>query len=287
MGAGRRESDTIHQTRPVSGLPVPRSGFRTAYKLVFRLPFLFHLLYHYRVSSLQILIAVLATSTGALLQGVTGLGLNLVAAPILIMVQPRLVPGPILAGAMLLNVLMALRDHTGIDLRGVGWMAGGMLPGALLASQLLPVIPYKTLALILGGLVLAGVLLSLAGLRFPPKRWVLLLAGFVSGLGGTLVSVGGPPVALVNQDMQPNKLRATLSGYFLLAGLTSLAALVPAGRMGAVEAGLAFWLFPGVTLGFLLSSLLVHRLHGSTTRYILLALSALSALVLIFQQLLG
>ncbi len=233
----------------------------------------------------QILIAVLAAGVGSLLQGVTGLGLNLFAAPILIMVQPRLVPGPVLAGALLLTVMMALRDHTGVDLHGVGWMAAGMLPGTLLASYLLPVVPHKTLALVLGFLVLAGVMLSISGLHFPPKRWVLLLAGLISGLGGTLASIGGPPVALVNQELEPKRLRATLSGYFILSGITSLAALVPAGRMGRLEVSLALWLAPGVVLGFLGSNLLIGRLSRSATRSALLALSALAALVLIGQQL--
>ncbi len=234
----------------------------------------------------QVFIAILIVAAGSLLQGVTGLGLNLFAAPILIMLQPRLIPGPILAGALLLTVMMVLRDHTGIDLRGIGWMAAGMLPGTVLASFLLPLIPHKTLALLLGSLVLAGVLASLAGLHFPPKRWVLFLAGFISGLAGTLASIGGPPVALVNQDMEPTKLRATLSGYFILSGITSLVALVPAGRMGTIEASLALGLFPGVIMGFLGSSLFINRLRGSATRYVLLALSALSALILIVQQLL-
>jgi hypothetical protein len=225
-------------------------------------------------------------AVGALLQGISGLGLNLFAAPILIMIQPYLIPGPIMAGALLLNLLMVLRDHTGLDLRGIGWMAAGMLPGTFLASFLLPLIPHRTLALLLGSLVLAGVLASLTGFRFPPKRWVLLLAGFVSGLAGTLASIGGPPVALVNQEMEPKKLRATLSAYFILSGITSLVALVPAGRMGTLEAHLALGLFPGVILGFLCSSLFISRLPRDVTRYILLVLSALSALFLIVQQLL-
>jgi uncharacterized membrane protein YfcA len=225
-------------------------------------------------------------AVGALLQGITGLGLNLFAAPILIILQPRLVPGPVLASALLLNVLMVLRDRTGIDLHGVGWMAAGMLPGAVLAGYLLPFISLKTLALVLGSLVLVGVLLSLAGTHFSPRRSVLFLAGFISGLGGTLVSIGGPPVALVNQEMKPKKLRATLSGYFILSGLTSLVALVPAGRMGSLELGLALWLFPGVILGFACSTLLVNKLSGIATRYLLLGLSAISALFLIAQQLL-
>jgi uncharacterized protein len=244
------------------------------------------LLYDCEVNAPQILAAILVAAIGALLQGVTGLGLNLFAAPLLIMLQPSLIPGPILAGALLLTVMMVLRDHTGIDLRGIGWMAAGMLPGTLLASFLLPLIPHRTLALLLGSLVLAGVLASLAGLHFSPKPWVLFLAGFASGLAGTLASIGGPPVALVNQDMEPKKLRATLSGYFILSGITSLVALVPAGRMGVLEARFALVLFPGVILGFLFSSLFINKFRSSATRYALLALSASSAVILILQQLL-
>lgn len=244
------------------------------------------LLYHCRMNLPQILITIFTAGVGSLLQGITGFGLNLLAAPILIMVQPRLVPGPILVSALVLTVLMALRDHTGIDLRGVGWMAAGMLPGTALGSYLLPVLPHKLLALILGFLVLAGVLLSLVGLRFPPRRWVLFLAGLFSGLGSTLASIGAPPVALVNQDLEPKRLRATLSGYFILSAITSLLALIPAGRMGPAELKLSFWLIPGVVLGFVGSGLLIDRMSRRTVRYVLLSLSGASALILIVQQLL-
>jgi uncharacterized protein len=237
--------------------------------------------------NLQILVALLTIASGSLLQGVVGVGLNMFASPILMMDQPRMVPGPILACAVLLTILMVLRDRTGIDLRGIGWMIAGTLPGTVLASFLLPIIPHKTISFILAGLVLAGVALSLTGLHFPPKRWILFLAGFVSGLGSVLASIGGPPIALVNQDMEPKKLRATLSGYFLLSGIFALVGLIPAGRLGSVEFNLTLWLLPGVVLGFLISAFFIDKLRGSATRYLLLGLSAISALILIGETLLS
>ena len=114
------------------------------------------------MNSLQIIFVILTTAAGALFQGVTGLGLNLFASPLLMMIQPRFIPGPIMVGALLLVILMALRDHSGMDLRGLAWMVFGMLPGTALASILLPVIPVKTLSLLLGFLVLLGVALSLS-----------------------------------------------------------------------------------------------------------------------------
>jgi uncharacterized membrane protein YfcA len=236
---------------------------------------------------IQIVVAFLTAAFGSLLQGVVGVGLNMFASPILMMDQPRFVPGPVLASALLLTILMVLRDRTGIDLRGIGWMAAGMLPGTALASYLLPFIPHKTIAFILAGLVLAGVALSLTGLHFPPKRWILFLAGFVSGLGSVLASIGGPPIALVNQDMEPKKLRATLSGFFMLSGFFALLGLIPSGRLGLVELHLSLWLFPGVIFGFLISTFFIGKLRGSTTRYLLLSLSAISALILIGQQLMS
>ncbi len=236
------------------------------------------------MDTVQIIAAILTAAVGAGLQGVTGLGLNLIASPILILIQPRLVPGPILAGAIVLTVLMVLRDRTGIDLRGIGWMAAGMLPGTALASVLLPFIPLKALSLLLAFLVLSGVILSLTGLHFPPRPWILFLAGFVSGVGSTLASIGGPPVALVNQDLEPQKLRATLSGYFILSGIAALVGLIPARRLGSTEAQLALWVLPGVLLGFALSSIFIHKVNRNAMRYAVLGLSAISALVLIVEQ---
>lgn len=229
--------------------------------------------------------AILTTSVGALLQGITGLGLNLFASPILMMIKPALVPGPIMAAALVLTLLMILRDRSGIDLRGVGWMAVGMVPGSLLGSLLLPIVPLKTLAFLLGSLVLVGVLVSISGFNFPPKWWVLALAGFVSGLGGTMASIGGPPVAVVNQDMEPKKLRATLSGFFILSGLTAVITLILAGRFGVSEGGLSVWLIAGVMLGFAASYLFINKLDKKTTRFFLLGLSAISAILLILKQL--
>jgi uncharacterized membrane protein YfcA len=239
------------------------------------------------MSIFENLASVLVTAVGALFQGIIGLGLNLFASPFLMMIEPKLVPGPILAAALVLTALMALREHTGIVLRGVGWMAAGMVPGSLLGSLLLPIVPLKILTIILGILVLTGVLISFFGFRFPPHWWVLMLAGFVSGLGGTMVSIGGPPVAVVTQDLEPRILRATLSGYFILTGIVSLLVLIPAGRFGLQEVVLSGWLIVGILIGFLASWFFINRVNKKFTRMALLVLSAISAILLIVQQFQG
>src|SRR5450759_4815008 len=87
-------------------------------------------------------IFVLLIITGAsALQGTVGYGLNIIAAPLLMLLDPDLVPGPVIVAALLLTILMILRNRDGVDLKSVRWMAFGMLPGTILASLMLPYIP--------------------------------------------------------------------------------------------------------------------------------------------------
>jgi len=81
----------------------------------------------------------------------------------------------------------------------------------------------------------------------------MLIAGFVSGVGSTFASIGGPPVALINQDLPGPRLRATLATYFTILSTITLFTLIPAGKLGPAELQLSLILLPGVVLGFLLS----------------------------------
>ena len=61
------------------------------------------------VSLIGFLLATTAVALGALIQGTIGFGLGLFAAPLLILIDPRLVPGPILVSSAVLTVLLARR----------------------------------------------------------------------------------------------------------------------------------------------------------------------------------
>jgi uncharacterized membrane protein YfcA len=237
------------------------------------------------LNTTAIILIFLIVTGAAALQGAVGYGLNVIAAPLLMLIDPAMVPGPVMASALVLTVLMVWRNRDGIDLHGVRWMVFGMIPGSALASLILPSIPVRALSFMLAGLVLAGVLLSLTGLNFPPRRWILLTAGFISGIGGTLASIGGPPVALVNQDMPGPRLRATLSTYFIVSAIFAILGLLLAGHFGSSELGLSAVMLPGVIVGFLLSKPLAVYLDKGYTRYAILGVSGLAGALLIVQQL--
>ena len=96
------------------------------------------------MSPLEIAAAAGIVGAGAILQGAVGFGFAVVAAPLLLLIDARLVPGPLVFAALVLVVLMALRDRRGTDLAGVGWILLGRLPGTAAAMRATGRCPDRT-----------------------------------------------------------------------------------------------------------------------------------------------
>lgn len=234
--------------------------------------------------ALELAAASLAVALGAVVQGSIGFGLSLVAVPILILIDPRLVPGPVLCVAILLTMLLAHRERRSIDLAGVGWALVGRMPGTVAGATALALMPRDGLGLIFGSLVLAAVLMSAFRFRVVPKPWSLAVAGLLSGFMGTTVAIGGPPMALLLQHAPGARLRGTLSGFFMVGASVSLLALIIIGRFGWSELALAGILAPGIVLGFLVSGRTAPLLDRGFTRVAVLAAAAIAAVVAILRQ---
>jgi uncharacterized membrane protein YfcA len=235
---------------------------------------------------IAILIATLALGVGAALQGTVGYGLGLLAAPILVLIEPRMIPGPFMLAALALTVSMTLRERQALDPKGVGWMVAGLLPGALLGVLALTRLPQRAFSVLFGVAVLLAVLMSASGLRLPRRKSVLGAAGFIGGVMSILAGMSGPPAALVLQDEAPQRLRAMLSVFFIANSLISVAVLILVGRFGAYEIELTAVQLPGILLGYLASYRLVARLGERSLRPAILGLSALTAIIVILKQVL-
>jgi uncharacterized membrane protein YfcA len=218
---------------------------------------------------------------GSALQGAVGFGLGLLGAPLLVIVDPSLVPGPLLAAALFLTILVALREHPAIDFRGVSWALVGRVPGTFLGAAVIAAIPRRETALLVGAMVLVAVGLVATGARVARTRPALFGAGTVSGFMATTSSIGGPAIALLYQDSHGGKVRGTLSGFFLVGLVISLSALSLVGRFGRAEIVSSLTLFPAVAVGFLLSARIAAVLDRGHTRKAILAISALAGAAVI------
>jgi uncharacterized membrane protein YfcA len=233
-----------------------------------------------------VLLALLVVTVCAAIHGAVGFGLNLLAVPLLLVVDPALVPGPALVAGLAIALLVAGRELTAVD-RRTSWAVIGLVPGTAAGLGLLAVVPERVLSLVLGLLVLVAVALSAARWQPTPSRPALLVAGTATGFLSTAAAIGGPPMALLYGRSEGARLRSTLSVVFVAASLVALGALTAVGRFGSSDLTTSLVLLPGVVAGFLLSGPLRRRVDHGNTRPAVLALSASAAIGAILQGLLG
>jgi uncharacterized protein len=230
------------------------------------------------------ILAIAVVAVSCAIHGAVGFGMNLLAVPVLAILDPVFVPGPAVATGLLLSVLIVGREREPLD-RQLTWAVAGLLPGTVLAIVLLDAVPSSDLAVLTGVLVLIAVALSAVRLDLSPGRTSLTVAGIASGFLATAASIGGPPLALVYARSHGPRLRGNLSAFFVVAALVALVALVASGHFGAGEWRASAVLLPGVVLGFLVSGPLRPVVDRGRTRPAVLALSAVAGIVAIAQGL--
>lgn len=232
-----------------------------------------------------LIIASAAIFAGATVQGAVGFGLSLVAAPVLLLIDPHYVPGPLLAVSILLTLLILGREHRHVEIHHLGPVLLGRLPGTAIGLWLLVSLAPRAMNLTFGALILSAVAMSATRARLQPTRPALMTAGLLSGVMSMTTSAGGPPLAIVYQSTGGATLRATLSGHFLIGAAISLIALGGGGRLGDREALLAGILLPGLLAGFWLSGRLHRRLDAGRTRTAVLCVSGAAGAAVILRAL--
>jgi uncharacterized membrane protein YfcA len=238
------------------------------------------------VTTPELLLAGGTVAVAACVQGAVGFGLSLLAVPVLLLIDPSLVPVPLIVASLTINVGSSYRNRGGID-RGVRWALLGSVPGAFLGAYAIAILPQRPLAITLGVLVLAAVAVSASGLEVAPTTGSLLAAGVISGFTGTASSIGGPPLALMYQRAHGSIVRGTLAMYFLVGSVLSLTVLGLFGKLGGRELAESLMLAPFIALGFAGSKPAAKLLDRGRTREAVLIVSALSAIVLIANELLA
>ena len=164
-------------------------------------------------------------------------------------------------------MLVLVRERTALDLSGAGWALAGRLPGSVVGALLLVLLPERGLAILLALVVLGGVALTSFGWVPLPHRRNLVVAGAASGVLGTATSIGGPPMALVWQGNSGAELRSTMSCFFLVGSIISIAVLTVAGAVNSHTATLFAFLAPATVLGFLLSRVINRVLDRRRLTY--------------------
>jgi uncharacterized membrane protein YfcA len=237
------------------------------------------------VTLTDVAIAFVLSTVGAAIQGNVGIGFAVLAAPMLLVINPAFVPGPVVLAAMLLVILMAVRERRDVIGRDVRLAIAGRLVGTLPGAYAISMLPRSAYELLFAVLVMLGSVLSALGWHVAPTRRNVTIASVISGFMSVVSSVGGPPMALVYQNEEGPRIRSTISAIFTIGGFITLGGLWWARRFGAVEVLLGMLLMPGVVIGFSISRYTTAWFDRKRIKPAVLAISSLSALVVMLRAL--
>jgi uncharacterized membrane protein YfcA len=226
-----------------------------------------------------------AVTVGSVVQGSIGFGANLVAVPVMAIVEPSALPAALMLPVLPLSLAMVGRERHGVDWRAVGWLTAGRVPGTLAGALVVAAVAAETLSVLAGVAVLAGVVVSIASATIPVTRATEVATGVVSGAMGTATAIGGPPLALLYQHHEGPVLRATLAATFSLGTALSALVLALTGSIEGWQVLLAVGLFPGALVGVAASSRVIGRLDGAWLRPAVLGFAAAAAVVAIVEGL--
>jgi len=225
-----------------------------------------------------------AVALGSIAQGTVGFGVGVLAAPLLLLIDPRLVPGPLLLTAFFLIVALTWREWGGVRFGYLAWSLVGRFAGTVAAALVIRGISEDRFETLFGVVVVLGAAISALGPEVRLTRAGFLGAGALSGFFGTTAAIGGPPIALLYQREKGPVVRGTLSAFFVVGTALSIGGLAWAGKFGRTELHLTPVLLPGALVGFLLSGRLTRIMDRGWLRPAILALSVLAGCIVVVKH---
>jgi uncharacterized protein len=207
-------------------------------------------------------LAALAAFAGAAVQSASGLGFALVLSPALfaVMEPEEAVTAVLILGAALC-ALVLIESHR-VATHGLARLLVPAVPGLAAGVVVLSALSKQWLQVGVGLAVIAAATWQLrhrAAVRIPAT-----LAGFLSGVLTTSISVNGPPLALwlEAERVPPQSFRATLAAAFLLLDLAGVALILAREGRDTVDAGSLVPLLGCVVVGYLLGAAGFRRLDA-------------------------
>jgi len=222
---------------------------------------------------------------GAMLQASVGFGIALFVVPLLVLLNPAFIPGPMLFAALFLAGIMAVRGREAVEPRKISLAVAGLFLGTAAGALGLTLIAADKWPKLFAVFILLAVALSASGLRIAVTGRNLATAGIISGIMGTISGIHGPPMALLYQREAGNIVRANLAAFFALAYIMSLFALGAVGLFGKREFIIGLALTPGVIAGYLFARVFAGFLdRRNWLRLAILTVASLSAIALILKS---
>jgi uncharacterized membrane protein YfcA len=224
---------------------------------------------------------------GSTMQSSVGMGQGLITAPLFRLLEPDLLPGPIVVASVLTSVVLALRNSKRTDVPEVVPAIMGRFVGSGIAIALLAALSERGLTIAIGVIVLSLVALRIVGLKIPRSPVSLAGTGVVSGVSGTIAALGGAPMGLLyEQHARARDFRGPMGVFLAVGSIVSLVLLVVAGELDSRSWLLSSTLIPPLVIGWILARWVTPIVDRGLLGPVVLIVSSVSAFALIISEVL-
>jgi uncharacterized membrane protein YfcA len=206
------------------------------------------------ITLIQIILCGIVILSASIIKGITGFGFALLAVPFLSLLFPMQVLVPAMSLFNLItSLVLLLKMKEKIKAYLFIPMFIASLGGIPLGVYALEYISSDTLRLITGILVIIFSLRMLGKVRLAKRflKYPIFFAGFVSGILGSSISVGGPPlvIAMNRKGYKKNHFRGIFAWFSTFSSFFTTAAFLMKGMIEKESINLALFCLPLLFFG--------------------------------------
>jgi len=201
------------------------------------------------LSAIDLLIVLAITAAGAIVQGSAGIGLGLVASPLLLSIDPAFGPGPLLLGGLVVGARHMTAEWDDLDRPTLRRLLVGLPFGVAAGLAILRIMAPDTLSLLIGLLICVAAIFLLSGLTITRTNTADVLTGASAAFTSISAALPGPPLVIGLADLPPRCLRCTVSVFVAVTSGVAFVGLMAIGRFGVHEAYLLALMVAGLVLG--------------------------------------
>jgi uncharacterized membrane protein YfcA len=231
----------------------------------------------------ELILGIIIVVIGSILQGSIGFGLGPLSVPLLLLIHPIFVPGPVILIAIILTLFLFKKEKYAVITNDIKWAVVGRILGTIFGAFILTLISNEHLSLLFAVIILLSLFIFVSGIKLKMNNQNLILVGTISGFMATTASIGGPPLALLYQNEQGPRIRGTLSGIFMIGSILALISLIIIEKFWISELIVALILMPGIFIGYFFSRYSTTILDKGYMRPVILIVSALTSIILILR----